>query len=193
MQEFAKVVPLLPSAQLMETWKTFLYHLGSDNERVKKFCDQLMPILIEHGSFVDHTLPMTFVEKAVHFMNQTDECKEDTPRIERAVVRLRELMSLYRQDQLKGDLKRSSSDMPVQSPPNKKAKNILDVESVQESFALQVECVRKCVGGIGKAMTATDKHLKKAHGILADNIAKLDEENSRFAFLTFFSIFSGSI
>ena len=166
---FADVVPMLPSAQLLELWKTFLYHLGSGNEPARKLCDVLMPILIDNGSFVEHSLPLNFVEKVANLVEKTET--DQLPNIKESLGGLQDLMVLYRDSQLENQLKRKSSEVLKKNP--KRAKSDLDARVVQEDSELQRSIFKRALEHI--RAERKEKWLKKVASILLDNWNDLDE------------------
>ena len=59
---FADKVLLLPSGQLVETWKTFEYHIRNSSNLTMTL-ETLMPVFLLHASIIEQSIPVLTMNK----------------------------------------------------------------------------------------------------------------------------------
>ena len=134
---FAEKVLLLPSGQLIETWKTFEYHIRNSSNLTMTL-ETLMPVFLLHASIIDKSIPVLTMNKFEGIIQSTRDAistLKSLPKTKNAVEEL--CITLIHTREMKFIDLRSASilqkrklDMiaPIES---KKAKTILNWEDVK--------------------------------------------------------------
>jgi hypothetical protein len=77
---FAKIVESLPIAQVLELWKTFLFHLklvvetpGVISDHIKTLINSLMATFFKHVCIMHYSLPKSMLDKVCDLMKSTND------------------------------------------------------------------------------------------------------------------------